>query len=283
MVFNLFFNELFFLDQVEVYLHIFYLLSRRLALDYVNLIDVQRCVVIFLLVFLLKLTLLLSFENFGLRNEIFDLIISFLEGTFVLDELLSINIIDIVTLDIHASICVPTNSHQILVASSLVSEGIAYEHANTMFIVCCSVIKSSTTIVLADEVDWVQIVGSNIHTTEVFMWSFHGDLHNRELLCKLAVQRFIRINENTSTIPVLIDLVHDFRWYTKLCSQVNLWHFNLFFILSENQLVPHEIYKVTFVVVSLSVIRSCSDTDNLHLFTNRSLIELHRVVHDYFV
>ena len=81
-------------------------------------------------------------------------------------------------LDIHTTIFVSTNSHKILVTSAFVSEAIAYEHTDTMWVVFCSVVESSTTIVLVDKEDWVRTLGFHIHTTEVFMWGLHGNLLN---------------------------------------------------------------------------------------------------------
>ena len=153
---------------------------------------------------------------------------------FVLEELFPVNIRYIVTLDIHAFICVAENSRHDLVASALVREGIAYKHADAMVIFRCSIIESSSTIVLVDKVNRVAHIGFYIHLSEVFVWSFHGDLRDCVLFIKFAVQRFVCIDDHTSTLSVFIDLFHDLGLYTKLCSQVNLRLFNLVFILSTN-------------------------------------------------
>ena len=90
------------------------------------MVGVHGSSVVLNFVVVLQLTLLLTLKNFGFRYQCFDIFKSLHEDGFVPGEFLVVNIIDFVTLDVHAFIRVPANSHQILVASALVSESIAY-------------------------------------------------------------------------------------------------------------------------------------------------------------
>ena len=110
-----------------------------------------------------------------------------------------------------------------------------------------------------------------------------GDLLNHEIFIKIVVQGSICIDENTMTLPILINLIHNFRCNTKFCSQVNDRFISLVLLLSSNQLVLHKIHQVTFKAFSVPVVWSCSETDDLNLITLCHVIELQRINHDNFV
>ena len=63
------------------------------------------------------------------------------------------------------------------------------------------------------------------------------------------------------TLPILTDLIHNLRCYTKFRSQVNVRVLIIVLLLSANQLVPHEIHQVTFKTFSVTVVRSGSKAD----------------------
>jgi hypothetical protein len=65
------------------------------------------------------------------------------------------------------------------------------------------------------------------------------------------------------SLPILTDLVHNLRCYTEFCSQFNDRVLSLVFLLSANQLVPHEIHQVTFKTISMTVVRSGGEADYL--------------------
>jgi hypothetical protein len=179
--FNQLFFKVFVFDLFHVICHVDFFLSRIFSIECVDLCCVHCGSVVFFFVLFLRQTLLLSLDNLRLWYEFLYLIISFLELAFVIEEIVLVNILDIMTLYIHAFIFVSTNSHEVLVTSAFVSETIAYEHTDTMWVVFCSVVESSTTIVLIDKINGVQTICFYIHTTEVFMRSLHGNLLNHNI------------------------------------------------------------------------------------------------------
>ena len=164
---DLLFRKFSSLNCTQICTHIGGLLFRSLSFLHSLLIGKHCLAVVFFFLFLLGLTFFLDLGLLDLWHQLRHFLISYFYSSSESDELRLIDFITLVVLYIISTVTVPTYAPECLKTSSPIWEGAADDHAYSRGIVRSSIVKTTNTILLIYEKNWVASILAHIHGTKL--------------------------------------------------------------------------------------------------------------------